>query len=243
MASTIEMIKNQKWFYEFLLPDGTKTESYLPELARKVHSTREKALRSFLSSINCKSQNSLDVSCHEGYFSTILGEYFSTVLGVDKNPDSLDKAKLICECLGHTNISFTLDSVENLSPENSSDFVLCFGLLYHVENPIEIIRKLSLLSKKYLCIETQILPYEISGAIEDGSYMWQRNLHGLFGLCADYSHSKEGGLTDLALVPSKLGLDFLLKEFGFKSIRYYQPESEDYEQFVRNQRIILLAEK
>ena len=104
-------------------------------------------------------------------------------------------------------------------------------------------RKLAALAWKTLCIETQVLPYDLNGPIEDGSYLWQRNLNGLFGLCVDYSHRPEGGLTDLALVPSRQALDFLLKQFGFKTVTFYKPEPDDYEQFVRNHRVIVFAEK
>ena len=81
------------------------------------------------------------------------------------------------------------------------------------------------------------------GSIEDGSYLWQRDLKGLFGLCIDYSDSPEGGLTDLALVPSRHAVEFLLKQFGFKTVTFYKPAPEDYEQFVRNHRVIIIAEK
>lgn len=239
----LNSVKQQKWFYEFTLPDGTKTESYLPEIARQVHLTREKALRGYLGKVSDNCESALDVSCHEGFFSLLLKDYFNHVVGVDKNAESLVKAKQIAHLLGHPDIIFNNSSLEDWAEDQNADFVLCFGLLYHVENPIQILRKLALLTKKALCIETQILPYNLSGFIEDGSYLWQRELNGLFGLCVDYSHRAEGGLTDLALVPSRQALEFLLKQFGFKTVDFYTPEPNDYEQFVRGHRVIVLAEK
>jgi len=38
-------------------------------------------------------------------------------------------------------------------------------------------------------------------------------------------------------------LVFLLKEVGFKEINFYQPEPDDYEQFVRRSRVIVFAVK
>ncbi len=127
--------------------------------------------------------------------------------------------------------------------KQDADFVLCFGLLYHVENPIQILRKLAALAKRSLCIETQVLPFNLTGSLEDGSYLWQRDLNGVFGLCIDYSESPEGGLTDLSLVPSRQALEFLLRQFGFKTVNFYKPEADDYEQFVRGHRVIIFAEK
>ncbi len=243
MSDELNAVKQQKWFYEFTLPDGTKTESYLPEVARQIHVTREKALRQYLSSIKDTCDTALDISCHEGYFSLVLAEYINTVTGLDKNQDSLSKAQQITMLLGRSNIRFENSTVEIWNTDSSADFVLCYGLIYHIENPVQVIRKLAALAKKYLCLETQVLPYEVNGSIEDGSFLWQRDLKGVFGLCADYSHRPEGGLTDLALVPSTQALDFLLKQSGFKTVTFYKPAPADYEQFVRKHRVIIFAEK
>jgi len=243
MNHELNQVKKQKWFYEFSLPDGSKTESYLPEVARQIHVTRENVLRRYLSTIDDNYATALDISCHEGFFSLILAEYIKSVTGLDKNVESLDKAIQIATFLDHPEICFKNSSVEQWDENQSADFVLCFGLLYHVENPIQIIRKLAALTKKAVCIETQVLPYNSTGPIEDGSYLWQRDLNGLFGLCIDYSHRAEGGLTDLALVPSRQALEFLLKQFGFKTVNFYNPEPSDYEQFVRGHRVIVFAEK
>lgn len=243
MSNELDRIKSQKWFYEFNLPDGTKTESYLPEVARQIHVTRENALREYLGALDAGYSTAIDISCHEGFFSLVLAEYFKTVTGLDKNSESLDKANQIADLLGRPEICFKNSSVELWDEKQGADFVLCFGLLYHVENPIEIMRKLTALTRKTLCIETQVLPYDFTGPIEDGSYLWQRDVNGLFGLCLDYSHRPEGGLTDLALVPSRYALDFLLKQFGFKTVKFYKPAPDDYEQFVRSHRVIVFAEK
>lgn len=243
MSNELDQVKNKKWFYEFSLPDGSKTESYLPEVARQIHVTREKALRNYLSALDGSYTTALDISCHEGFFSLILAEYFKNVTGLDKNQESLDKAIQIATLLGHPEICFENSAVEQWDEKQSADFVLCFGLLYHVENPIQIIRKLAALTKKVVCIETQVLAYDLAGPIEDGSYLWQRDINGSFGLCVDYSYRPEGGLTDLALVPSRKAIEFLLKQFGFRTVNFYKPESDDYEQFTRNHRVIIYAEK
>lgn len=243
MNTELRSVKAQEWFYEFILPDGTKTNSYLPEFARGIHITREKALRIYLESSGANLLTAIDVACHEAYYSLVLRDYFEFVVGVDKNEATLNKAREVCSVLGRTDISFVEGSLEDLANDHKADFVLCFGLLYHVENPIQVMRKLGSLTVKAICIETQVLPYHATGFIEDGSYRWQRDLTGMFGLCADYSGRAEGGLTDLALVPSRQALEFLLREVGFETIRFYEPAPDDYEQFVRGHRVIVFAEK
>lgn len=243
MSDLLDTVKNQKWFYEFNLPDGSKTESYLPEIARQIHVTRENALRQYLGTMDKSFSTAMDISCHEGFFSLILAEYFKNVTALDKNQETLVKAKQITTLLNRSEIRFENSSVELWDEKLGADFVLCYGLLYHVENPIQILRKLAAITKKTVCIETQVLPYDMNGVIEDGSYMWQRDLNGLFGLCVDYSHRPEGGMTDLAVVPSRRAIEFLLKQFGFKTVNFYKPEPNDYEQFTRNHRVIVIAEK
>ena len=241
----LELVKQQQWFYEFSLPDGSQTTSYLPEFVRPIHATREKALRLFLDQFGKKGSlnDALDVSCHEGYFSLVLAEYFNSVVGVDKNADSLQKAQQITALLGNRKISYVHTALEDWKEKKQSDFVLCFGLLYHIENPVEIVRKLASLTKGAICIESQVLPVASRFQIEDGNYKALRDTKGTFGLCLDYPSSKEGGLTELALVPSRDALVTLLEFFGFANIVCYQPAPEDYEQFVRGHRVILYAEK
>lgn len=239
----IEQVKSQKWFYEFKLPDGSLTESYLEEAARPIHETRKKVLQRHLEAYSARYETALDISSHEGYFSLVLADFIKRVRGIDKNAESIAKARLITSLYKYEGLTFQKSPVERLTVKSAADFVLCYGLLYHVENPVQILRKLSEITTKTLCIETQVMPFEHSGQVEDGHYKWSRNVNGLFGLFIDYSHSAEGGLTDIAVVPSRRALEFLLKEFGFKTVDFYVPEHGDYEQFTRHKRVILFAEK
>lgn len=239
----LQFIKNRTWFYEFSLPDGTKTSCYLPAYIAKIHETREKVLRDYLKSNKISKNTALDVSCHEGFFSLILSEYFSTVYGIDKNVDSLNLADIMKNFLGKKNVSFQHCPIEDAPLSMKSDFVLCYGLVYHIENPMQVLRKLASLTGKVLCIETQVLPFSMSCRIEDGCYDNQRNLKGLFGLCSDYPTSKEGGLTEYALVPSLDAITYMLEQLGFASVSVYEPVAGDYEQFVRGSRVIIFAEK
>ena len=239
-------IKSQKWFYEFQLPDGTVTESYLPKEVRLIHRTRERALRNFLGNRNSGAPDvgsAIDISCHEGFFTHVLSEYFPSVIGIDKNAESLAKARQMASCLGKEKITFVHSAIEDWPDQNDIDFVLCYGLLYHVENPIAVFRRIAQLARRTVCIESQIVPVSIDMQIEDGSYSSQRESRGIFGLCLDYPTRSEGGLTELALVPSKDALVTLLRHFGFGNIRFFCPTGDDYEQFVRGQRVIICADK
>lgn len=243
MSALLDAVKRQKWFYEFSLPDGSTTESYLDPQFRAIHATRERALRQFLAHGDRSLASALDVACHEGFFSIVLADYFNTIVGIDKNVDSLSKARQIAQLLARRPVDFRNQLLEQFDARAQFDFVLCFGLMYHVENPMQVLRNLARLTKHTLCIETQLLPFDFEGSVEDGSFLAQRPLHGLFGLCEDYAHSKEGGLTNVALVPSRRALEYGLRALGFNRLEYFKPTAVDYEQFIRGHRVVMLAER
>lgn len=234
-------IKSQPWFYEFKLPDGSTTASYLDPSFREIHPTRERMLRAVLADYHGPKTSALDVACHEGYYSLVLAEYFNAITGIDKNAQSIEKAALITGLLAPSKIVLRNLAVEDLAADDQYDFVLSFGLLYHHENPVGLIRRLSHLARHMLCIETQVTPVDISGAVEDGGCMNLRKIEGLFALCADYPHSAEGGMTDLAMIPSQSGLRFLLQHNGFRDVVFSPVLEGDYEQFRRGQRVVVTA--
>lgn len=128
-------------------------------------------------------------------------------------------------------------------PRLLADFVLLYGLIYHLENPIHTLRLAARMARRHLLVETQVFPYDVSGRIEDGHYAWQRAVEGVFSLSVDYPQGREGGSTDLALVPSLNALTFLLRSFGFSRVEVLPPGPEDYEQFRRGSRVIVLGSR
>ena len=68
-------------------------------------------------------------------------------------------------------------------------------------------------------------------------------MQGVFSLSADYSTAREGGSTDLALVPSLNALLFLLRTFGFETLHVLESAPDDYEQFRRGSRVVVYGSK
>jgi hypothetical protein len=243
----LSTIKSRIWFYEFELPDGSVTKSDIPPEVLRIHTSRRDHLARVIKEHveNANEKTALDFASHEGYYSLQLSTFFKSVQGLEIRSESLNAARMITSLLAAKNVSYSHADLQKMSAEDryKSDFVLVYGLLYHLENPIHTLRLASELSKKHILIETQIFPYDISGKIEDGQYSWQREVHGVFSLSADYKDWREGGSTDIALVPSLNALLFLLKTFGFKTIEVLKPLTDDYEQFCRGSRVIVYGEK
>ena len=246
-ARLLQAVKERVWFYEFELPDGTRTRTDIsPEIAR-IHTSRRAKLRRVIQQHipDAATSTAVDFASHEGYFSVELARHFATVHGLEVRRESIDAARLITQALGVDNVVYREADLQRMPHDDAlrADLVLVYGLIYHLENPIHTLRLAAGLSRRHILVETQLFPYDVSGRIEDGHYLGQRAVQGVFSLSADYSSAREGGSTDLALVPSLNALLFLLRAFGFPTLEVLAPEPDDYEQFVRGSRVVVYGAK
>ena len=239
----LRQVKARTWFYEFELPDGTRTSSHLPEPVKPIHtSRRDKLLRIIRDRVDHPSElSAIDFSSHQGYYSIELARHFKSVRGYEFRPSSIDAARLITDVLGIGNIEYIQSDLQKMEfdPRLSADFILVYGLIYHLENPIHTIRLASQLCRKHILIETQVFPFDVSGNLEDGHYTTMRRAEGVFALVPDNAQHRQGGSTDIALVPSLNGLVFLLRTFGFSEISVVPAGIDDYEQFRRGTRVVV----
>jgi len=243
----LSQVKSRTWFYEFDLPDGTSTTTDVPPSVLPIHTSRRDKLR-YVIDRHVPDAGGLvayDFASHEGYYTIELARHFRAVCGFEIRPESLDAAKLITDVLQVKNVEYRRADLQKMEydAEQTADFVLLYGLIYHLENPVHTLRLASQMTRRHILIETQVFPYDIGGMIEDGAYTNQRRLEGVFGLAPDYSWGREGGSTDIALVPSLNALLFLMRGFGFTTIEVVQTSNPDYEQFTRGNRVVVYGRK
>jgi tRNA (mo5U34)-methyltransferase len=246
-AAKLEEVKSRIWFYEFSLPDGSCTSTDVPAEVRPIHtSRRDKLVQVIRERVESPQKlTAIDFGSHEGYYSIELSRHFKSVRGYEYREESLRAACLITDVLGVRNVEYVKADLQKMEFDKSfsADFVLVYGLIYHLENPIHTIRLASQLCRKHILLETQVFPYNISGMVEDGNYTGLRRVEGVFSLSPDCSHTREGGSTDVALVPSLNSLLYLLKNFGFTEVSVLPSSPNDYEQFRRGSRVILYGSK
>lgn len=248
MDSDLDRVKARTWFYPFELPDGSQARTDYPADILAIHATRRDALARVMAAHvpeDAAGLTALDISSHEGYFSFQLARRFGTVIGLEYRQDSIDNADLMARCLGVGNVSFRQYDIQRAEApvEPTADFVLLYGLLYHLENSVHALRVACAHARQHLMIDTQIFPYAVEGRIEDSAWNHQRPVHGVFALTPDYSAHREGGSTDWALVPSLNALVRLLSDFGFGRIDVLEPLESDYEQYVRRNRVLTHARR
>lgn len=152
----------------------------------------------------------LDAGCGIGFFAEILEECGFSVRAFDGRIENVLEARK-----RFSSIPFEQGDIE--SPEIMAlgrfDLTLCFGLLYHLENPMLAIRHLRALTSKGLLLESMCIPGDGAGMV------WREE-----PAAADQS------LTDIALYPSEASLVKMLYRAGFASV-YRVAQLPDHDDF------------
>ena len=99
----------------------------------------------------------LDLGCKFGYFCfEALKRGADRVVGVDVDPESVRKARLLADCLGWKT-RFEQFDIEEKSLDESFDYVLCLNLLHHMKNPLSLLENLIDVTRERLILEVASL--------------------------------------------------------------------------------------
>lgn len=246
LATLEQQINERDWFYQYKLPNGLVTKTYVEEDILKIHDTRAQMMEDELRKSFGNKQSALtaiDLSCHQGFFSFKLAERLKFVRGVDFQAKHIYDANLIKEAMGVRNAEFLHHNlfdaeVGNMEP---ADVVLMFGLLYNLENPIGGLRIAQKLTKKLLLIETQTTAVDLSGRVDSGSYQWGNEMMGIFGIFPGLPEAEIGSETNIILYPSPKGLVWILKRLGFSKVEILPAPEGAYEQIASGKRVVVAA--
>ena len=160
------------------------------------HCSEEIATHRFGMPESLEGKTVLDIGCWDGYFSFLAEKRKAkSVMGIDmlqgcshqeQGTQGFEFAKKALK----SKVEFQKKSLQEfaLSTDKKFDVTFYYGVLYHVENPIEELKHLSKLTKEYTLIETAIsqknndsIPYwEFNhGFDNDPTNFWYPNLSGL----------------------------------------------------------------
>ena len=250
MAETalLERVRARQWFYEFELPDGTRTRSTLPPGVEQIHTTRLALMEEALDRAvgrECAGLTAVDLACHQGWFALKLARRgFASILAVDARAEHLADAQLMADVLGVKTLRpLRLDIEEARAAEiGTHDVTLMLGLLYHLENPVRALRLARAVTRRVLIIESQVVPH-LSGVVDWGSWRFQRHMVGNFGIVdeTDEIHAPEAAVRGICLAPSIEALEWLLKRVGFARVERLLPPADGHEQLVGHKRAMFAA--
>src|SRR5208283_130579 len=174
--------------------------------------SRGMAIRRLLSELRGTTalSTALDAGCGLGFFAEILREAGLDVRAFDGRSENVEEAGK-----RFPGISFESGDIEDpgIRAFGPSDFVLCFGLLYHLENPLLAIRNLRALTGKCLFLESMCLPR---------NEPWM--------LLREEPNQEDQSLTDLAFYPTEGCIVKMLYRVGFGAV-YRLAQLPDHEQF------------
>ncbi len=245
--TAIDAVLSRPWFYEFDLPDGRRTECYLPPGVAQIHHTRLQMLMAAIGPAiagDWTGNSVIDVACHQGYFASCLARMGCQVLGIDVRPEHVADTALIARAYGLPNLRAAQYDINTLRPGDLGQFdiTLMLGLLYHVENPVGAIRLARALTRKACVIETQIVP-NMSCMVDWGSYQFQRPMVGTFGIIDESAetHAPEASATGICIAPSLEALVFLMRKLGFARIERVPVPIGGYEQLTSGKRVMVIG--
>jgi FkbM family methyltransferase len=184
---------DQRHYLELIRTRGETIRRLLPELKAELH------LRT-----------ALDAGCGVGFFAQVLQENGLRVQGFDGRLGNVIEARH-----RFPQIAFAQQDVEDsrVLDLGRFDLVLCFGLLYHVENPMLAIRHLRAMTKTGMLLESMCAPGEGTGMV-----------------LREEPDQEDQSLTDIALYPSESCLVKMLYRAGFAAVYRVKrlPDHEDF---------------
>jgi hypothetical protein len=239
--------RRRQWFYEFDLPDGSRTASYLPPGVEKIHATRLAMLEEVLdrSALDFPSLTAVDLACHQGWFALhVARRGFREVLGVDCRDEHLADTALMARLAGAGSIRTMKCDIEEARAADIGvhDVTLMLGLLYHLENPVRALRLGRAVTRRLFVIETQVVPH-MSGVVDWGAYTFQRHMVGAFGIVdeTEETHAPEASARGICLAPSIEALAWLLRRVGFARVERLPVPEGGYEQLAGQKRVMFAA--
>ena len=179
---------------------------------RELIEARAKAIQGVLKKLvpALRLATALDAGCGVGFFSQTLVDGGLHVRGFDARFENVQEARR-----RFPEMSFMEGDIEQkrILDLGISDLVLCFGLLYHLENPMLAIRHLRRLTGKCLLVESMCVPGEKPAM-----------------LLRDEPRQDDQSLTDVAFYPSEASLVKMLYRGGFPAVYRVldQPDHADF---------------
>lgn len=102
----------------------------------------------------------IDIACNAGGFSVEAARLgASHVLGIDVAERYIEQANFVKRALGMEQLEFRKMAMEDCDPDNTGmfDISFCFGILYHLEDPVLAMKKLSSVTREIMLVDASLI--------------------------------------------------------------------------------------
>ena len=244
-------VDGDPWMYQWRLTPSVATPVIGDNLP-SVHRTREEMIepvvRHALAAAGPEPR-ALDLGCNEGMFSHKLLDWGAhTVVGVDSRAANIRRASLVRDHFGiaEDQLSFARADVLGLTEDDHGEFdvVLCLGLIYHLERPLEAIRVARRLTRSLCVIESQLTRQNAPIVRGDGVPGEYTESPASFAAwvevdSADNRLSSMSGV--MSLVPNRAALEQMPLWAGFERVQLLDAQPDHDPQYVGRDRAIVAA--
>lgn len=213
------------WMYEFEFSDGTRT-ALLHEDLRAIHAVRRSMIFELLDAVDfdpCATV--LDLACNEGFFSFEFAKRGARdVHGIDARATNIEKASYVRERFGLPMCRFSVGDVTTTDLEaGGHDITLLLGIIYHVEDPIKLLRRAARSARRLLIVETQLTKSHPPMRFGWGSPEARESRDHWAMLREDDAANELASMRGFSLVPSASAVVSVLRDEGFRSILQLHP--------------------
>lgn len=249
MTSLDEELQGQPWIYPWRLRNGQDVRVANAELP-SIHRTRaemiEPRVRAALAAAG-PDATALDLACNEGWFSHRLLEWGAAkVVAVDVRAKNLERAAIMRDHYGIAPEAIELRQLDvfAIAPEDigTFDVVLLLGLIYHVENPMGVLRLARGCTKDLCVVESQLTRQTepiVHGLGQTGELHESPGSFAIQLERGDNSLASTGRV--MSLIPNRMAMKQMAEVAGFAHVEFATPHADHNPQYVGGDRAVLFA--
>ena len=246
-----ELRSSPAWMYPWplgALGEPPLLDSELPSVHRTRAEMVEGPARAALEAAGTGA-TAIDLACSEGWFSHRLLEWGAgRVVGVDLREVNVRRARLVRDHFGlpAERLELVQGDVLDLDPGalGGFDVVLVLGLIYHVEDPVGVLRVARRLTRGVCVVETQLTRQEEPVLHGWGRAESLREAPGSFAVLIEGDAaenpiaSAEGAVS---LIPNRPAVEACVRAAGFGRVEWREPAEHHNPQYRSGDRGVLVA--
>lgn len=145
--------------HNLLLPNGNYTIDKETPLfsSSKVWTSIDKTIQRFYvphAGKTIAESRAVDLGCYEGGYAVELARMGFETVGIEARETNMQYCNYLQQHAGLSNLSFVQGDVRDMDKMAPFDVTLCYGLLYHLNDPVAFLKKMSACTTNMLLLNT-----------------------------------------------------------------------------------------